>query len=331
MFTTPGLFSHYRTCFILSCYRSTMKTYWGIDLGGTKVEGVILSSPSPDAVVYRHRIDTESEKGYEHIISRIATLVDIMKAETGYMPDALGIGTPGTVDPRRQTMKGCNTTSLNGMPLHTDLQKVLGMPVLIANDANCFALAEAQMGSVQEVAPNFRSVFGVIMGTGVGGGLVVRGNDGQAFVLNGLHGIGGEWGHNVLEPGGYDCYCGKKGCVEQVFSGPALQKFYHEQSGTFRKLPAIVERYHQGGDPHATATIERLLEYFGQAITVIVNILDPDAIVLGGGVGNIDLLYTEGPKRAAKYVFNHSFETPILRPKLGDSAGVFGAAMLTFK
>ena len=308
-----------------------MQTYWGIDLGGTKVEGVILSSPSPDAVVFRHRIDTESHKGYEHILGRIATLVDIMKAETGYQPDLLGIGTPGTVDPGRQTMKGCNTTSLNGMPMHRDLETQLGMPIAIANDSNCFALAEALMGGVKDVAPDFRSVFGVIMGTGVGGGIVLRGNDGQPFVLNGMQGIGGEWGHNILEPGGYDCYCGKRGCVEQVLSGPALQRYYQEKSGTALKLPQIVARYHEGNDPHATETIERLLEYFGQAITVIVNILDPDAIVLGGGVGNIDVLYTEGPKRASKYVFNHSFETPILRPKLGDSAGVFGAAMLTFK
>src|SRR5690606_28115343 len=125
--------------------------------------------------------------------------------------------------------------------------------------------------------------------------------------------------------------CGKRGCVEQVFSGPALQRYYQELSGTSLKLPQIVARHQQGNDPHASATIERLLENFGKAITVIVNILDPDAIVLGGGVGNIDLLYTEGPKRAAKYIFNDRFDTPIIPPKLGDSAGVFGAAMLTFK
>ena len=308
-----------------------MQTYWGIDLGGTKIEGVILSGSSPDSVVFRHRIDTEASRGYQHIVHRIATLVDIMKAETGYVPDALGIGTPGTLDPIRQTMKGCNTTCLNGMPLHRDLESTLGTSVLIANDANCFALAEAQMGAVQDIVPNFRSVFGVIMGTGVGGGVVMRGNDGQAFVLNGMQGIGGEWGHNELEKDGYSCYCGKRGCVEQVFSGPALQRYYQELSGASLKLPQIVERHRQGNDPHATATMERLLENFGKAITVIVNILDPDAIVLGGGVGNIDLLYTEGPKRAAKYVFNDRFDTPIVPPKLGDSAGVFGAAMLTFK
>jgi fructokinase len=308
-----------------------MQTYWGIDLGGTKIEGVILSKASPEALIYRKRIDTEAHQGYNHIVSRIVELVRIMESETGYKPDAIGIGTPGTLDPRSKTMKGCNTTSLNGMPLRDDLQNQLAIPVYIANDANCFALAEAQMGIVQDVVPDYRLVFGIIMGTGVGGGVVIRGNDGQAFVLNGLQGIGGEWGHNVLEENGDPCYCGKKGCVEQVLSGPALQRFYEAQSGEALKLPQILKNYHQGNDPHAQTTVERLLENFGQAVTTLVNVLDPDAIVVGGGVGNIDLLYSEGPIRAQKYVFNASFDTPILRPKLGDSAGVFGAAMLTFR
>jgi len=308
-----------------------MQTYWGIDLGGTKIEGVILSSPSPEAVVYRHRIDTQADKGYYHILDRIVELVSILKAETGYIPNEVGVGTPGTVDPLTGLMKNCNTTCLNDMPLPADLQKALGVPVVIANDANCFALAEAQMGIVQDIVPNYRLVFGIIMGTGVGGGVVIRGNDQQAFVLNGAQGIGGEWGHNVLEENGYPCFCGKSGCVEQVLSGPALQRFYQDQSGVFRKLPDILSRHVEGNDMHATATVERMLEKFGQAITTLVNVLDPDAIVVGGGVGNVDLLYQEGPVRANRYVFNSSFNTPILRPKLGDSAGVFGAAMLTFR
>lgn len=307
-----------------------MRNYWGIDLGGTKIEGVILSAANANAVVYRHRIDTEAEQGYEHIVGRIVKLVGIMRDESGYRPDAIGIGTPGSLDPRLGTMKNSNTTCLNGQPLLADLQKQIDVPVQIANDANCFALAEAQMGIVQDVVPDFRCVFGVIMGTGVGGGVVVRGNDGQAFVIGGLQGIGGEWGHNVLEENGDPCYCGKNGCVEQVLSGPALQRYYQKKSGVLLKLPQIMERYRQGNDPHAHATVERLLENFGQAVTTLTNVLDPDAIVIGGGVGNIDLLYSEGPIRAEKYVFNTSFNTPILRPKLGDSAGVFGAAMLTF-
>jgi fructokinase len=306
-----------------------MQTYWGIDLGGTKIEGVILSAPSPDAVILRQRIDTEAHLGYEHIVNRIALLVDQLKAETGYLPDKIGFATPGTLDPRSQTMKNCNTTCLNGQPLKQALLEKLGVDVELANDANCFALAEATLGAVPAVAPNFQTMFGVIMGTGVGGGVVFRGADGKAFVVNGKQGIGGEWGHNILEENGYDCYCGKKGCNEQVISGPALQRFYLEQSGQKRTLKEIVERHRAGIDPIATLTMERLLRYFGRAISVITNILDPDVIVLGGGVGNIDELYTDGVEQLKNYIFNNRVvETPIIRPKLGDSAGVFGAAML---
>jgi predicted NBD/HSP70 family sugar kinase len=306
-----------------------MQTIWGIDLGGTKIEGVVLSSPSPDSVVIRKRIDTEAHKGYEHITQQIVRLIRELENETGYKAKSVGIGTPGTVEPSTGLMKNCNTTCLNDRPLRSDLMKMLEIPVEIANDANCFALAEATMGIVPEVVPTFNCVFGVILGTGVGGGVVLKGKDGQAFVLNGVQGIGGEWGHNELEANGYDCYCGKKGCVEQVLSGPALQRFYAQISGEQITMKEIMKRYEAGNDPLATQTVDRMLEHFGKAISVLMNILDPDAIVLGGGVGNIDLLYTEGVERAKKYIFNSGrVETKILRPKLGDSAGVFGAAML---
>lgn len=307
-----------------------MQTYWGIDLGGTKIEGVVLSAPSPDAVILRKRIDTEAEKGYDHILSRIELLVDLLRVETGYQPDHIGFGTPGTNDPTTQTMKNCNTTVLNGKPMVQDLASRLAVPITVANDANCFALAEATLGVVPEVAPDFRCVFGVIMGTGVGGGVVFKtGTKHKAMVLGGLHGIGGEWGHNILEENGYDCYCGKRGCNEQVLSGPALQRFYEEQSGEKRKLKDIIDRHRQGIDPIASQTVDRMLEYYGRSISTIINVLDPDAIVLGGGVGNVDELYTEGFERIKKYIFNNGVvRTPILRPKLGDSAGVFGAAML---
>ncbi|GAB2574566.1 ROK family protein [Spirosoma areae] len=306
-----------------------MQTYWGIDLGGTKIEGVVLSAPSPDAVLIRKRIDTEAEKGYDHILSQIIRLIDMLKAETGLTPGRIGFGTPGTFDPARQTMKNCNTTVLNGKPMKQDLARLLNVPVEVANDANCFALAEATMGIVPDVVPDYQTVFGVIMGTGVGGGVVVKGKDGLPFVLNGFQGIGGEWGHNILEENGPPCYCGKQGCNEQVISGPALQQYYQQHSGEERTMREIMDRYRQGNDVVANQTVDRLLEYFGRAISVIVNILDPDAIVLGGGVGNVDLLYTEGVERAKKYVFNsRELNTPFLKPKLGDSAGVFGAAML---
>ena len=306
-----------------------MQNYWGIDLGGTKIEGVILSAPSPDAVIIRKRIDTEAHKGYDHILSQQVRLIDMLKAETGLLPERIGFSTPGTFDPARKTMKNCNTTSLNGKPMKDDLARLLGVPIELANDANCFALAEATLGIVPDVAPDYQSVFGVIMGTGVGGGIVIRGKDSRPFVLNGLQGIGGEWGHNILEENGHPCYCGKRGCNEQVISGPALQRYYHQVSGEERTMKEIMERYYAGNDLFASQTVNRLLEYFGRAISVIVNILDPDVIVLGGGVSNVDLLYTEGVERAKKYVFNSGeLSTKFLKPKLGDSAGVFGAAML---
>ena len=310
-----------------------MKTYWGIDLGGTKIEGVVLSAPSPEAVLVRKRIDTEAQNGYQHILNQIVKLVDQLKAETNLQPERIGFATPGTFDPARQAMKNCNTTVLNGKPLKQDLGELLKLPVELANDANCLALAEATMGVVPGIVPNYQTVFGVIMGTGVGGGIVVRSKHskpyGRPFVLNGLQGLGGEWGHNILEENGHACYCGKRGCVEQVISGPALQRYYQQISGEERTMQSIMERYQQGNDLVASQTVNRLLEYFGRGISVIINIFDPDAIVLGGGLGNIDLLYTEGIERARKYVFNsREINTRFLKPKLGDSAGVFGAAML---
>ncbi|WP_420150224.1 ROK family protein [Spirosoma sp.] len=308
-----------------------MQTYWGIDLGGTKTEGVVLSAPKPEAVLIRKRIDTEAHKGYDHILNQITGLIDTLKAETGLAPERVGFSTPGTFDPARQAMKNCNTTVLNGKPMKQDLARLLNVPVEIANDANCFALAETTMGIVPDVVPGYQTVFGVIMGTGVGGGIVVRGQgrDKRPFVLNGLQGLGGEWGHNILEENGNSCYCGKRGCVEQVISGPALQHYYKKMSGEDRSMEEIIDRYQQGNDLIASQTINRLLEYFGKGISVIINILDPDAIVLGGGLSNIDLLYTEGLERARKYIFNsREINTRFLKPKLGDSAGVFGAALL---
>ncbi len=296
---------------------------WGIDLGGTKIEGVILDEPNADAVRLRHRISTEADKGYKHVIERIGVLIDEMSSQTGMTPDKLGIGTPGAIDPPTGLLKNSNTVCLNGQPLLADLEKKLGIPVSIANDANCFALAEARMGAVPKHVPDANVVFGVIMGTGVGGGVIINGN-----ALNGAHGIGGEWGHNYLDASGGDCYCGKNGCVERVISGTALQRFYKSQAGDSRELKEIIERARVGEDPHAAATLDRLIHFFGLGISVVINILDPDVIVLGGGVGNIDELYTRGVESAARYTFNPRLNTPIIKPVLGDSAGVFGAALL---
>ena len=301
-----------------------MNPLWGIDLGGTKIEGVVIESKDNPNVLARMRVPTEQQGGYGHIIQQISKLIGMLEQETGLRPERVGMGTPGTLDPATQLMKNCNTTSLNNQPLRKDLETQLGIPFTLANDANCFAVAEARFGAAHEVAPNATVVFGVILGTGVGGGLVVNGK-----AINGKQGIAGEWGHNFLDESGGRCYCGKIGCVETIISGPALERHYQSLTSTRLKLREIAER--SGHEDAARQTIQRLTHYFGKAISVIINVLDPDVIVLGGGVGNIQELYTEGVEAAKSFVFNtgvKTIDTVFLRPKLGDSAGVFGAALL---
>ncbi|MEW6753182.1 MAG: ROK family protein [Candidatus Latescibacterota bacterium] len=291
--------------------------YWGIDLGGTKIEGVVLASTTDPSPLCRIRIPTGAAGGYDHILSRVQGLVERMRAETGVAPERIGFGTPGVLDPQRSTLKNSSTTCYNGQPLKRDLERLLGIPAVLANDANCFALAEALLGA----GAGAPTVFGVILGTGVGGGVVIDGR-----VLDGAQGIAGEWGHNVLDPGGPPCYCGRSGCVETFLCGPALERHYAAQSGVWRPLPQIAAR--RGEDPAAAATIGRLLGCFGRALAQVVNILDPHVVVLGGGVSNLDVLYEEGAREVERHVFNDRLETRIVRHGLGDSAGVFGAAML---
>jgi predicted NBD/HSP70 family sugar kinase len=294
---------------------------WGIDLGGTKIEGAVLDAEHPDSAVHRLRRETHAERGYEFIVSQIVAVVrELEKAAGTACPDVIGIGTPGAVEPATGALKNSNTTSLNNQPLHADLTRLLSREVRMANDANCFALAEATLG----VAAGENVVMGLILGTGVGGGIVVNGQ-----ALNGVHGIAGEWGHNPLLEERHPCYCGRKGCIETVIAGPSLERFHRDSGGAALRLPEIV-RAAALGEKAAVATLERLRDKFGEAIAAVINILDPDAIVIGGGVGNIDLLYSEETRRAIeRFLFNPELSTRILRPRLGDSAGVFGAAMLT--
>ncbi|HEX9514454.1 MAG TPA: ROK family protein [Puia sp.] len=296
---------------------------WGIDLGGTKIEGVILESIANPTPIIRTRVDTEASKGYGHILGQIAKLVKELEQKSGLRPRSIGIGTPGVLDPTLQTMKNSNTTAFNGMPLLKDLEALLQVPVVLANDANCFALAETHWGVVKEEAPGARMVFGIIMGTGVGGGIVIDGK-----IWNGRHGIGGEWGHNFLDDSGGPCYCGRAGCVETVISGPAQERYYAGLTGNPLKLQEIAARHRAGSDAAATQTIGRLCHFFGKGVSVITNMLDPDVIVIGGGVGNTDELYSLGLQDLGKFIFNNRVETLLLKPRLGDSAGVFGAAAL---
>jgi fructokinase len=216
------------------------------------------------------------------------------------------------------TMKNCNTTCLNGRPLPQDLTERLGMTVYVENDANCFALAEAVAGAGRGAG----LVFGVILGTGVGGGIVHRGE-----LLSGPQHLAGEWGHHSIDPLGPACYCGQRGCVERFLAGPAVEAQYRERTGKAADMPAIVAAY-RAGEPAATAVVQQFLDRFGRAVANLIDILDPDVIVLGGGLSNIDEVYTLGRDAVAGYVFNNELRTPLRRNLLGDSAGVIGAAML---
>jgi fructokinase len=293
---------------------------WGIDLGGTKIEGVILDSREPSQPLYRLRVPTEASKGYEYILSQIALLINQLELASGLTRSGrIGIGTPGVTTPQTGLLKNSNTLCLNGKPLSHDISLRLGCEIQLANDANCCALAESLLGA----GHGYRTVFGIILGTGVGGGIVVDGK-----LLIGPHGIAGEWGHNPLCGEWTPCYCGRLGCIETVCAGPSLEKYYNLRTGRSLRLPEIVIRALEG-DSAAKETLERLREKFSEALGAVVNLLDPDAIVIGGGVGNLDLLYSPETRAAIqRHLFNDRFETPLLRPKLGDSAGVFGAALL---
>jgi fructokinase len=297
------------------------KPLWGIDLGGTKIEGAILDPSHPGKALHRLRVPTESTNGYGHILGQFQRLVSLLEEVSGTArPSCIGVGTPGVTEPSSGLLKNSNTFCLNRMPLRHDLSRTLGCEVRLANDANCCALAEATLGA----ARGYQTVFGIILGTGVGGGIVVDGK-----IITGKHGICGEWGHNPLRGEESLCYCGRKGCVEMVCAGPALERYYAERSGNQLHLQEVVALASKG-DSHAVSTLERLRSKFAEALGVLINLLDPDAIVIGGGVGNLDLLYAPETRSAVRaHLFNDRFDTPLLKPALGDSAGVFGAAMLS--
>jgi predicted NBD/HSP70 family sugar kinase len=297
-----------------------MAHVWGIDLGGTKIEGVVLDPAAPERPLCRLRLPTEAENGYAHIRSQIVLLCQKMAGEAGTsLPKKIGIGTPGVIDPPTGLLKNSNTQCLNGQPLGRDLAADLGTEPILANDANCLTLAEATLGAGR----GYPTVFGIILGTGVGGGIVIDGK-----IVAGCHGIAGEWGQLVLDPNGPPSAYGTRGTIEAFIAGPALECFYAEQSGRRRPLKEIAARAGTGDVP-AAQTIDRLTTYFAKAIASVVDILDPHALIIGGGVGNIDALYSEETRvKIAEEIFNPRFEAALLKPALGDSGGVFGAAML---
>lgn len=287
----------------------------GIDLGGTKTEGIVMDGGG--AIRHRIRRPTPRHAGYRAILGNVADLVAALE-ETAGQRCTVGIGTPGALTPDGR-LKNSNTTCLNGEPVQADLERLLARPIRLANDANCFALSEAIDGAGRDAA----CVFGIIMGTGVGGGLVW-----ERQLHTGLQQIGGEWGHNPLLATGPPCYCGRRGCVETLISGPGLARDYETHGGiTGLDAAAIVQRA-AAGEEAAEQAMQRFLKRFGRALATVINILDPHAIVLGGGLSQIDRLYSEGRREIARHVFNDALRTPILRNVHGDSSGVRGAAQL---
>jgi fructokinase len=284
----------------------------GIDLGGTKIEGICLDDKLQ--TTQRKRIPTNQQNGYSSIVKSVVLLIqDLAKNLPEY---SVGICTPGAISKKTGLIKNSNTQCLIGMPLKEDIERLLGQKIIMENDANCFAMAESTMG----VAVGYEVVFGVIMGTGVGGGIIINGK-----IHKGRTNIAGEWGHHTLHQNGNKCYCGKLGCVETYISGPALEKRWSELTQKTDALTSIVQNLNSD---KAQRWKKEFLDNFGTALANVIDILDPDAIVLGGGVSNIDFLYTEGRDSVYQHVFSDLIDTPILKNALGDSAGVFGAALL---
>ncbi|HTT98862.1 MAG TPA: ROK family protein [Rhizomicrobium sp.] len=293
----------------------------GIDLGGTKTEIIALGDDGRELV--RRRVPTPKES-YDEVILTMRDLVVGAESELS-MSGTVGVAIPGTISPVTGFVKNANATRLIGHPLDKDLGAALGRDVRVANDANCFALSEASDGA----AAGCDIVFGIIAGTGVGGGVCVGGK-----ALTGAHAIAGEWGHNPLPGPSIDevqdapqCYCGRKGCIEAWCSGPAFEARFRERTGKSLKAAEIGAAALRG-DADAKFAMERFLDRFARSIASLVNILDPDAIVIGGGLSNIDLLYDELPKRVESYAFSPQGPTAILKNKHGDSSGVRGAAWL---
>ena len=292
----------------------------GIDLGGTKIEAIALDNSG--AEIYRQRINTP-HGNYQETIDAIAALVKMLETETR-QTGTVGIGIPGAISPATDLVKNANSTWLIGKPLHTDLEKVLSRPVRIENDANCFVVSEATDGA----AIGADIVFGVIIGTGTGGGVYVRGK-----VITGINAIAGEWGHNPLpwpspdEYPGQECYCGKRGCIETWLSGPGFCNDHQIHGGKGNSAREIVSLAEQG-DEMASASLQRYEDRMARSLATVINIIDPDVIVLGGGMSNITRLYNNIPKLWDKYVFSDQVTTKLVSPLHGDSSGVRGAAWL---
>ena len=292
----------------------------GIDLGGTKIEIIALDSSGSELV--RQRVATPVND-YQQVLKTIVDLIDFAEQKTGQQ-GSIGIGTPGAISPATGLLRNSNSVCLNGQPVKQDIEKILGREIRIANDANCFALSEATDGAAQGAA----TVFAVIVGTGTGAGIVINGK-----LLTGPNAIAGEWGHNPLpwpvddELPGPDCYCGKQGCIETFLSGPGLSEDYQKLTGQGVTAKEIVSRAEQG-EENAEIILVAYEDRMARSLAHVINILDPDVIVLGGGMSNVLRLYKNVPAQWGQYVFSDKVFTKLVLPEYGDSSGVRGAAWL---
>lgn len=293
----------------------------GIDLGGTKIEAIALDDAGDELL--RKRI-AAPQGHYQHTLKAIVDLVAGIETSTN-SNGSVGIGIPGSISPKTKLVKNANSVWLIGQPLQQDLETLLRRDIRIENDANCFVVSEATDGA----AINAEVVFGVIIGTGTGGGIVVRG-----CPITGANAIAGEWGHNPLpwpkpdELPGRSCYCGKQGCIETWLSGPGFANDHMELNKVSQSSAKDIVALAQQGDANAKASLQRYEERLAKSLASIINVIDPDVIVLGGGMSNIQQLYTNVPALWDKYVFSDSVNTRLLPPKHGDSSGVRGAAWL---
>lgn len=288
----------------------------GVDLGGTKVD-ITLSGDTIERPLWRDRQPTETAKGPQGLIDQLAGMIKgaLVRADA---PATVGLGLPGSIDPRSGLVRNCVMPWLDGTALPALLSAAVGQPVSFVNDGQAFALSEAHFGAGR----NARVVLGITIGTGVGGGWVIDGR-----VQAGRHGIAGEIGHIAIEMGGRECYCGRKGCLEQYLSGTALERRYHELSGRNARLAVIAARAGEG-DAVAVSVLAEMVEAFGAGIGSLVNALDPDVIVVGGGVSALPTLFDAGRTALAKQAMALPFTTPVVRAELGDASGVFGAALI---
>ena len=290
----------------------------GIDLGGTKIEGIIIDENYQS--IKRKRIPTNQADGYDSILESINNLICELIPENDDKV-SIGICTPGALSLNSGLIKNSNTQCLIGKNLQKDLEQILHQKILIENDANCFALAEAKLGAGNKYAYRKSNlIFGVIMGTGVGGGIIIDGK-----IHHGRTNIAGEWGHHSLHYQGNSCYCGNQGCVETYISGPALEKNWSKLSGLNQSLPEIIQN---SDNPNFANWKKIFLDNFALSLSNVIDILDPDLIILGGGLSNINFLFDEGKNAVYEKVFSDVVDTPIIKNELGDSAGVFGACLL---